>query len=288
MHTHTYVHEHTCASITPSTRWDTDTETHNLCTNMHTHTHTHVYKRIQIPIHTHMHIYTYIHVRTHTHIHIYTHTHTNCTYERTQSTSERRGSNCVGSPTSRQEALPFSLSAAIRRGIPFVASSQIARHEERRISAEQPQPTAAHRTITTARRPDHIRLSALVWSRSTHFTAHPNCELGRGPPKWGLFSAIWASYLLWTTDKAFFELDGNSKSSPRRITSLLPWRLLYQKVVISDKLDYTDISQHIAALKTDLSCACSAAQFWLPQDPWILLRTFVGISSRLFSHRGGM
>ena len=32
----------------------------------------------------------------------------------------RRGSDCAGSPTLRQEPLPFSLFAAIRRGIPFV------------------------------------------------------------------------------------------------------------------------------------------------------------------------
>ena len=76
-----------------------------------------------------------------------------------------------------------------------MASSPIARHEERRISAEQPQPTAAHRTITTARRPDHICLSALVWSRSTQFTAHPSCELVRGPPKRGHFPAILAVFL---------------------------------------------------------------------------------------------
>jgi len=35
----------------------------------------------------------------------------------------QRGSDCAGSPTWRQESLPFSLSAAIRRGIPFVAAS---------------------------------------------------------------------------------------------------------------------------------------------------------------------
>jgi len=90
MHTHTYAHEHTCACMTPSTRWSTDTETHNLCTNMHTHTYTHVYKRIDVQIHTHMHILTYIHVRTHTHIHIYTHTHRKCTYQRMKARLERR------------------------------------------------------------------------------------------------------------------------------------------------------------------------------------------------------
>jgi len=81
-----------------------------------------------------------------------------------------------------------------RGGYPSWPTAQLPVHEERRISAEQPQPTAAHCTITTARRPDHIRLSALVRSRSTQFTAHPSCELGRGPPKRGHFSAILAGF----------------------------------------------------------------------------------------------
>ena len=112
---------------------------------MHTHTHTHVYERTNIHIHTHMDIYIYMHVRTHTHIHIYTHTHTKCTYERTQSTSET---------TARQRL----------RGQPNLTP---------RSSALLPV------RITTARRPDHIRLSALVRSRSTQ------CQLGCGPPKRG-------------------------------------------------------------------------------------------------------
>ena len=36
--------------------------------------------------------------------------------------------------------------------------------------------------ITTARRPDHIRLSALVRSRSTRFIVHSSSQLGHGPP----------------------------------------------------------------------------------------------------------
>jgi len=55
-------------------------------------------------------------------------------------------------------------------GYPSWPAPQSPVHEKRRISAEQPQPTAAHRTITTARRPDHIRLFALVRSHSTQFT----------------------------------------------------------------------------------------------------------------------
>jgi len=170
-----------------------------------------IYAQIRIHIHIHMcinaYIYRYIHTctciyiytcpHTYTHTHI-SHMHTKCTYERTQSTSETTvRQHCAGSPNWHQEAQPFSLSTAIRRGIPFVASSPIALpvHEEQRISAEQPQPTAAHHTITTARCPDHIRLSALVRSRSTQFTAHPSCQLGRGPPKRGHFSAILAGFL---------------------------------------------------------------------------------------------
>jgi len=79
-------------------------------------------------------------------------------------------------------------------GYPTWPAAQFPVHEERQISAEQPQPTAAHRTITTARRPDHIRLSALVWSRSTQFTTHQSCQLGRGPPKGCHFPAILAGF----------------------------------------------------------------------------------------------
>jgi len=75
-------------------------------------------------------------------------------------------------------------------GYPSWSAAQSPVHEERRISAEQPQPTAAHRTITTARCPDHIRLSALVWSQSTQFIIHASSQLVRGPPKRGHFPAI--------------------------------------------------------------------------------------------------
>jgi len=49
--------------------------------------------------------------------------------------------------------------------------------------------------ITTARRPDHIRLSALVRIRSTQFIVHASSQLGHGPPKRGHFSAILAGFL---------------------------------------------------------------------------------------------
>jgi len=49
-------------------------------------------------------------------------------------------------------------------------------HEKQRVNEEQPNPAAAHHTITTARRPDNILSSALVQSRSTKFMACPSCE----------------------------------------------------------------------------------------------------------------
>jgi len=83
-------------------------------------------------------------------------------------------------------------------------------HEKRRISAEQPQPTAAHRTITTARRPDHIRLSVVVPSRSTQFIVHASSQLGRALPKRGHFSAILAGFS-WSWKTEFLEMQ-NSKN----------------------------------------------------------------------------
>jgi len=42
----------------------------------------------------------------------------------------------------------------------------------------------------------HRNYVTLVRRRSTQFTAHPSCELGRGPPKRGHFSAILAGFFL--------------------------------------------------------------------------------------------
>ena len=86
--------------------------------------------------------------------------HTKCTYERTQSTSET---------TARQRL----------RGQPNLTP---------RTSVLLP----VH--ITTARRPDYIRLSAMVRSRSTQLIVHASSQLGHaGPPKRGHFPAILAS-----------------------------------------------------------------------------------------------
>ena len=113
-----------------------------------------------------IHTCIYIHIscpHTYTHTHyIYTHTHTKCTYERTQSTFET---------TARQRL----------RGQPNLTP---------RSSALLPV------RIMTACRPDHIRLSALVRSRSTQFIVHASSQLGHGPPKRGHFSAILAGFYM--------------------------------------------------------------------------------------------
>jgi len=144
-----------------------------------------------------MHTYIYIHIRTHTHIHIYTHTHTTCTYARTQSTSETTARQQLRGKPDLTPRSSFLLPVRCDLGgdYPSWLPAQLPVHEEQRISVEQPQPTAAHRTITTARCLDHIRLSALVRSHSTQFMAHPSCQLGHGPSKRGHFSAILAVFL---------------------------------------------------------------------------------------------
>jgi len=109
-----------------------------------------------------IHTCIYIHIscpHTYTHTHIYTHGY-KCTYECTQNTSE----------TTAWQRL---------RGQPNLTP---------RSSALLPV------RITTARRPDHIHLSALVWSRSTQFIVHASSKLGHGPPKRGHFSAILAGF----------------------------------------------------------------------------------------------
>jgi len=171
MHTHTYTHEHACASMTlPNTLthryWDSQSIPKHTYTYIYTCMYIHAY--VYTLIHIHIQIYTCIHVRTHTYIHICTHTHTTCTYARTQARLERqRSSDCARSLTWRQEAPPFSLSAAIRRGVTLRGQQpNCPTHKEQRIGAQQPQPTEAHHTITTARLQDCTRSSVLVRNQS--------------------------------------------------------------------------------------------------------------------------
>jgi len=55
--------------------------------------------------------------------------------------------------------------------------------EERRVRAEQSQPKEPHHTITTARRPDNARSSALVRSQSTRDMAAQTASQGDNAPK---------------------------------------------------------------------------------------------------------
>ena len=144
-------------------------------------------------IHTCIYIYIYTCPHTYTHTHIYTHT-----YEMYIWTHAKHvwndGAAAREAQLDAKKLCPSPCPLQSGGGYPSWPAAQSPVHEERRISAEQPQPTAAHRTITTARRPDHICLSAQVRSRSTQFIVHAISQLGRGPPKRCHFSAILAGF----------------------------------------------------------------------------------------------
>ena len=132
---------------------------------MHRHTHTHVYKRIDVQIHTRMHIYTYI---MSAHIHTYTYIHTRIQNvqmnARKARLKRRRGSDCAGSTTWHQEALPFSLSASRQRAVQTKSAYLHWCRADPPISLSTPAPSLAM--------PSH------------------------GPPKRGHFSAILAGLIL--------------------------------------------------------------------------------------------
>ena len=62
----------------------------------------------------------------------------------------------------------------------------MALHEKQKVGEEQPKPTAAHHTITTALLPDNTRSSALVRSQSTWSMAGSSCWSWRRPNETGL------------------------------------------------------------------------------------------------------
>ena len=155
--------------------------------HMYTYTYTHAYTYIYTCPYTYIHIHKYIHI-----FNMYI-----CTHASTPGTTAQQQLHEKPDLTPRNSALLLLVRTEIQRGVTR-RSEQFSCpiHEERRVSEEQPQLTAVHRTITTARRLDHIYFSALVRSRSTQFMAHPSCQLGRAPPKRGHFSAILAGFLL--------------------------------------------------------------------------------------------
>ena len=140
-----------------------------------------------------IHTCIYIHIscpHTYTQTHIYTHA-----YKMYMWTHAKDVWNDGAAATAREAKLdakklcpsPCPLQSGGR--YPSWPAPQSPVHEKRRISAEQPQPTATHRTIMTARRPDHIRLSALVRSQSS--------QLGRAevaPRNEVIFLPFWRGY----------------------------------------------------------------------------------------------
>ena len=150
-------------------------------------------------MYTYIHTCIYIHIscpHTYTHTHMYTHA-----YKMYIWMHEKHVWNDGAAATAREahfdakKLCPSPCPLQSGGEYPSWPAPRSPVHEERRISAEQPQATAAHRTITTARRPDHIHLSALVRSRSTQFIVYASFQLGRGPPRRGHFPAILAGVL---------------------------------------------------------------------------------------------
>ena len=139
--------------------------------------------------HAYLHIYTCQY--TYIHAHIYTHTYNMyiCTHANESEKTVRQRLCGKSNVTPRTSAL-LPARCNPEGDCHLWLAAQLTVHEEQRISAEQPQPTAAHRTITIARHPDYIHLSALVRSPSTQFMDCPSCQLGRGPLKRGHFSAM--------------------------------------------------------------------------------------------------
>jgi len=176
---HTYILTPTCIRI-----------------HMHTNTHAHalhcphaevpilrptIYAQICIRIHIHTcinaYIYMYIHTCTYiylymsTHIHTYTYIHTHLQIVYIHARRHFWTDSAVATTRKAQldvEKLPPSpCPLQSRGGLPFVASSPIASHEKWRISAEQPQPTVAHHTITIARCPDYMMWKMFINNRKS-------------------------------------------------------------------------------------------------------------------------
>jgi len=170
IHKNTHVHLWHRSNTQKNGYWDSQ--------SMHKYAYTYIYTCIYMHTYSYTYTHAYIYICTcqyiYIHAYIYTPTYNMyiCTHESTSETTVRQ--RLHGKPDLRPRSsalLPVRCNP--EEDIPPWSAAQLPVHEERRISAEQPQPTAAHRTITTARRPDHIRLSAQVRSWSTQFMARP-------------------------------------------------------------------------------------------------------------------
>jgi len=73
----------------------------------------------------------------------------------------------------------------LARRTPSPRMTKVTVHEKQKVNEERLNPAAAHHTITTARRPDNTRSSALVRGRSTQFMASPGrLPQRRSPETW--------------------------------------------------------------------------------------------------------
>ena len=143
---------------------------------------------------THAYIYIYTCQYTYTHAHKYTHTYNMyiCTHASTSETTARQRLRGKPDLTLRSSA-PLPVRCSPEGDHPLWPAAQLPVHEERQIIAGQRQPTAAHHTITTARRPDYNSSSALVQSRSTQIMARPSYK-SRRQRKRGYVFAILAGF----------------------------------------------------------------------------------------------
>ena len=156
---------------------------------MHKYAYTYIYTCMYMHAYTltytHAYIYIYTCQYTYTHAHKYTHTYNMyiCTHASKSETMTRQRLRRKPNLTPQSSTL-LPVRCNLEGENPSRPAAQLPVHEEQRISAEQSQPTAAasHHTITTARRPDYNRSSALVRSRSTQFMAYPSCKPRRRPP----------------------------------------------------------------------------------------------------------
>jgi len=152
-----------------------------LCIHINIHMCIHAYVCIYIYTCIYIHMYITVHIHTYTYIHTHVqHVHMHaCKHVWNDGTA----ATVREAQLDANKLCPSPCPLQSGGGSPSVASSPIAWPWGTRISAEQPQPTAAHHTIMTARRPDCNHSSALVRSRSTQFMACQSCEPRRRPPE---------------------------------------------------------------------------------------------------------
>jgi len=196
---HTYIHTHMCICIhmhknTHAHLWHHPHTLKNSYWNtqpMHTHAYTYIFTCICMHTYTHIYTHAYIYIYTcqytYIHAHIYTRMYNIyiCMHASKSETTERHW--LCGKPNLTPRSSAHLLGWCIPEGGPSPwPAAQLPVQEEQQISAEQPQQTVAHHTITIARHPNYNSSSALVRSRFSQFVASQSCEPQRRTPNTGL------------------------------------------------------------------------------------------------------